>query len=166
MEKHLWWSLFRLATLFKPLQHSCFPVNFAIFKNIYFVKHLQTAASERLWRSSKVLPYPCNIEIWKNPLKEHVWLKHILLLFWNVSFSLMITFCMEYCSEVFLSQNRSSRQRCSVRKGVLRNFAKFTGKYLCQSARDSFNKIAGWGLQLYWERDSGAGVFLLILRNF
>ena len=24
-------------------------------------------------------------------------------------------------------------QRCSVRKGVLRNFAKFTGKHLCQS---------------------------------
>ena len=30
-------------------------------------------------------------------------------------------------------QDRSSRGRCSVRKGVLRNFAKFTGKHLCQS---------------------------------
>ena len=28
---------------------------------------------------------------------------------------------------------RSSHQRCSVRKGVLRNFTKFTGKHLCQS---------------------------------
>ena len=28
---------------------------------------------------------------------------------------------------------RSSHQRCSIKKGVLRNFAKFTGKYLCQS---------------------------------
>ena len=27
---------------------------------------------------------------------------------------------------------RSSRQRCSVKKGVLRNFEKFTGKHLCQ----------------------------------
>ena len=27
----------------------------------------------------------------------------------------------------------SSHQGCSVRKGVLRNFAKFTGKHLCQS---------------------------------
>ena len=26
---------------------------------------------------------------------------------------------------------RSSHRRCSVRKGVLRNFAKFTGKNLC-----------------------------------
>ena len=28
---------------------------------------------------------------------------------------------------------RSSQQRCSVKKGVLRNFAKFSGKHLCQS---------------------------------
>ena len=27
---------------------------------------------------------------------------------------------------------RGSQQRCFVRKGVLRNFAKFTGKQLCQ----------------------------------
>ena len=29
--------------------------------------------------------------------------------------------------------NRSIRQRCSVKRGVLKNFAKFTGKHLCQS---------------------------------
>ena len=28
---------------------------------------------------------------------------------------------------------RSSHQRCSIKKGVLRNFGKFTGKHLCQS---------------------------------
>ena len=28
---------------------------------------------------------------------------------------------------------RSSHQRCSAKKGVLRNFTKFTGKHLCQS---------------------------------
>ena len=38
-------------------------------------------------------------------------------------------------------ENRSSRLRCSVSKGVLRNFAKFTGKHLCQSL--CFNKVAG-----------------------
>ena len=36
---------------------------------------------------------------------------------------------------------RSSHQRCSVRKGVLRNFAKFTGKHLCQVR--FYNKVAG-----------------------
>ena len=36
---------------------------------------------------------------------------------------------------------RSSHQRCSVRKGVLRNFTNFTGKQLHQSL--FFNKVAG-----------------------
>ena len=36
---------------------------------------------------------------------------------------------------------KSSHQRCSVRKHVLRNFTKFTGKRLCQSL--FFNKVAG-----------------------
>ena len=36
---------------------------------------------------------------------------------------------------------RSSHRRCSVKKGVLRNFAKFTGKLLCQSL--FLNKVAG-----------------------
>ena len=36
---------------------------------------------------------------------------------------------------------RSSHQRCSVRKGIFRNFAKFTGKRLWQNL--FLNKIAG-----------------------
>ena len=40
-----------------------------------------------------------------------------------------------------LFQNKSSHRRCSVRKGLLRNFAKFTGKQLCQIL--FFNKVAG-----------------------
>ena len=35
---------------------------------------------------------------------------------------------------------RSSHQRCSIKKGALGNFAKFTGKHVCQ--RLSFNKVA------------------------
>ena len=34
---------------------------------------------------------------------------------------------------------RSNHRRCYVRKGALRNFAKFTGKHLCQSL--FFNKV-------------------------
>ena len=37
--------------------------------------------------------------------------------------------------------SRSSQQRCSVKIGALTNFAKFTGKHLCQSL--FFNKVAG-----------------------
>ena len=36
---------------------------------------------------------------------------------------------------------RSSHQRCSLRKSVLRNFVKFTGQCLCQSL--FFNKVVG-----------------------
>ena len=39
------------------------------------------------------------------------------------------------------TSDRSSHQRCSVRKGVLRIFTKFTGKHLCQSF--FFNKVGG-----------------------
>ena len=35
----------------------------------------------------------------------------------------------------------SSHRRCSIKKGVLRNFAKFTGKHLCQSL--FLNKVEG-----------------------
>ena len=37
--------------------------------------------------------------------------------------------------------SRSSHQRCSVKRGVLKSFTKFTGKHLCQSL--FFNKVAG-----------------------
>ena len=40
------------------------------------------------------------------------------------------------------------------KKGILRNFAKLTGKHLCQSL--FFNRVAG--LQLY-KRDSVTGLF-------
>ena len=41
---------------------------------------------------------------------------------------------------------RSSRAGVLEKKGVLKHFAKFTGKNLCRSL--SFNKAAEWGLQL------------------
>ena len=37
--------------------------------------------------------------------------------------------------------NKSSHQRYSMKKGVLRNFTKFIGKHLCQSL--IFNKVGG-----------------------
>ena len=48
-------------------------------------------------------------------------------------------------------------RRRSVKKGVLRNSAKFTGQP--RYAGVSFNKVAG-SLQLYYKRESGTGVFL------
>ena len=45
-----------------------------------------------------------------------------------------------YVTNINFAQIRSSHRRCSVRKFFLRNFAKFTGKNLCQSLY--FNKAA------------------------
>ena len=39
-------------------------------------------------------------------------------------------------------KSRNSRWRCSIKKGVLKNFAKFAGKHLCHSL--FFNKLAGF----------------------
>ena len=49
---------------------------------------------------------------------------------------------------------------CSAKKGVLRNFAKFPGKHMCQ--RLFFNKVAGQALGLYFYQKivSGTGDFL------
>ena len=51
----------------------------------------------------------------------------------------------------FFTKFRSSHQRCSMKKGVLKNFVKFKGKYLYLFAL---------------KRGSGTGVFLWILSNF
>ena len=52
--------------------------------------------------------------------------------------------------------DRSSHQSCSVEKGVLRNFEKFTGKHLCQSL--IFNKVAGAACNLI-KKETLAQVF-------
>ena len=51
--------------------------------------------------------------------------------------------CSGQLAQVYVSYpiSRSSHRRCSIGKGVLRNFTKFTVKHLCQSL--FFNKVAG-----------------------
>ena len=56
------------------------------------------------------------------------------------------------------TKNRSSHQRCSVRKGVLSNFTKFRGKHLCQSL--FFSKVAGLKLTLVSAAKMLAACFL------
>ena len=43
-------------------------------------------------------------------------------------------------SKIQSVRSRSCHRRCSVEKGVLKTFVKFTGKHLCQSL--FFNKVA------------------------
>ena len=59
-----------------------------------------------------------------NLVPLHLWWRQILLKSEKVS-KCFVQNCMIICS--------SSHQRCSIKKGVLRNFTKVTGKHLCQS---------------------------------
>ena len=55
---------------------------------------------------------------------------------WNLCRLTIISFCFS-CFEVF----RRSRPEVLYKKSALRDFAKFTGKHLCQSL--FFNKVSG-----------------------
>ena len=62
----------------------------------------------------------------------------------------------------------SRLRRCFVRKGVLSNFAKFTGKHLCQSL--FFNKAAGlkpfFTEHLLWSvREDGLSKYIIFQKQ-
>ena len=58
---------------------------------------------------------------------------------------------------------RSSQQRSSIKKVVLKIFAKFTRKYLCQIL--FFNKVEGLRAATLLKRDPGTGEFCEISKN-
>ena len=69
----------------------------------------------------------------------------------------------DHINQLF-NKDRSSYWRCSVRKVVLRHFANFTEKHLCQSL--SFNKVAGLRPATLLKKRLWHSCFLWILRNF
>ena len=73
-----------------------------------------------------------------------------------VYFVLLDAFWLCFTS-ISLITIRSSHQRCFVKKGVFRNFAKFTGKHLCQNL--FFNKVAGGGACNFIKQETLAQVF-------
>ena len=60
--------------------------------------------------------------------------------------------------------NRGSHQKCSVKKGVLKNFSIFTEKHLCWSL--FLIKLQVFRAAALLKRDSNTGFFLWILPNF
>ena len=68
-----------------------------------------------------------------------------------ITYPLSINFCKNISLQCYLLYSfpsfTSSHGRCSVRKGVLRNFAKFREKHLWQSL--FYNKFAGSG-DCFW----------------
>ena len=73
------------------------------------------------------------------------WVENLTLWFRNNCFN-EITKQKSFCILKDLI-DRGSHRKCSVRKGVLRNFAKLTGKHLRQSF--FLNKVASFSLQLH-----------------
>ena len=61
----------------------------------------------------------------------------------NMAFDVLLStvFVKKFLNSSFLALLRRSRPEVLCKKGVLGNFAKFTGKHLCQSL--FFNKVAG-----------------------
>ena len=54
-------------------------------------------------------------------------------------------------------KTRTNQQWCFIKKGVIKTFAKFTGKHLCQSL--FFDKVARLKPENLLKRDSDKGVF-------
>ena len=59
-------------------------------------------------------------------------------------------------SKITLIMQKQSPKALEI--GVLENFAKFTGKYLCESL--FFNKVAGLRSATLFKRETDTGVFL------
>ena len=72
--------------------------------------------------------------------KSKIWLMHLHYWFCTSFVNQQIKLRVQEVSNnlpqfpcIHMIHLRSSHQRCSVKEGVLRNFANFTGKHLCQS---------------------------------
>ena len=93
----------------------------------------------------------------------------LVWVFHNQTINNKINSLREMCLRIVYKDKKSSFAHLQMQlpevvyvKRCLKNFAKFSGKHLCQSL--FFNKVAGLNcLQVYWKRDSGTGVFLWIL---
>ena len=64
---------------------------------------------------------------------------------------------IKFCWLIWLKTYRSSCPEAFCKKGVLRNFAKFTGKHLCQSL--FLNKVAGLWDATSFKKEALAQVF-------
>ena len=61
-------------------------------------------------------------------------------------------------------RSRSSHRRCSIKKGILKNFVNLTGKHLYWSL--FLIKLQALSLQVFFKKDSNTSAFLWSLRNF
>ena len=85
------------------------------------------------------LSLACCVPLVKSSVKYQIYILNLIRRK-IIKHTLKINILENICN-LMVSMGRSSHQRCFVKKGVLRNFAKFTGKHLCH--RLFFNNVAG-----------------------
>ena len=95
-------------------------------KNIFFTFLLQRqgALGMRLAKIALCFIYSKNLKLYGKVLQQRSYLLLKGLVFKNIS--------RYYDKDFKITSFESSHRRFSLRKYVLRNFAKFTGKHLCQ----------------------------------
>ena len=104
-----------------------------IFQTTYFEEHLRTTASKHINSFFEVFCRSCCLALINAVMKYSFFAA--LVQSWRGNLLKNCTPSQVFFKEFHNSCRtaRSSHQRCSIIKGVLRNFAKFTGKHLCQS---------------------------------
>ena len=141
----------------------CHILTLKCFSEIKFRNNVMWWASSSVWNFNNtvlLLRLSFYISFWSSHLCQKIWVTvkkfpqiYILRIenlfsrgiFKNLRMTLLFVVWgwrmeLSFLVDIAVSINRSSHQRCSVTKGVLRNFAKFTGKHLYKSPL---------GLQLY-----------------
>ena len=117
------------CTIFLPTSQLAFTRSTSNFTtHIYF--HLDDSARQKQYQyvNQEMMEQTCDLETVK---QQEVPIK-VCVIFYNVEI------CCRVCGEKH--KFSCSHQRCSLKKVILRNFAKFTGKHLYQSL--FFNKVA------------------------
>ena len=104
------------------------------------------------------------VETHSNSTRKLYWLLLLKRLLHTIitTLPMVIFFSCDYTFPPFLSE--SSRPEMFCKKGVLKNFTKFTEKHLCQSLL--FNKVAGLRRLMFYPRAAMIWCFYLQLYRF
>ena len=134
-------------------------------KNLVFPVLIKLLANRHLPFSNKYKPSPNNENLNCSVIYINEFSLHRTAINWTVLIVAAQILLLRAILEMKISiPGRSSQERCSVKKGVLKNFANFTGKHLCWSL--FLIKFQAFNPGTLLKRDSNTGVFLWSFRNF
>ena len=143
----------------KRLQHIYFSVKFVEFSiTPFFTEHLRwlllynrfllTLQAKSLQLTFLKTYCTTDVFLHKKELKTEPFSAWCPLKGPNFSFTLLTSLFFSFSSvlnirnrNIFSRNDRSSHWRCTIRKGFLENFAKFTGKHLCRSLNRFFSEM-------------------------